>query len=435
MEPTTPATPGGEPASPAREVEELRQYLEIQEKINRGLRTFIAEMTIVFRFIETVSTFHSQERILNLLMDVMHELCGYDAAALFLAGSWAPKIAFHAEELEQYRQKLELDDRIYDWVERQGHAVVVPDSFRRQDQSGNDKWSYMIAPLSTSTERLGRIEMLFRRSQGAFTQQTFSIINVLLKHAGVILANERVYTKERATAKKYIELDMLKQDVVNTTTHEIKTPLTIIQAAAMLLQRNPRLPKEERAELLDKVIYQCARINDIVTELFETAQVEDSAPRLNPEPVSLSELTQTVLREIHYQPALIAFRLELPEQLPLVHADRPSLHKVVRNLIENAVKYSPKGGDIVVSADADSDTVRWRIEDHGLGISEADLPRIFTKFFRAGDVNTRTIRGMGFGLYLVKKNVELNQGTIQVQSTMGQGSTFTLEFPRWQPKE
>lgn len=418
---------------PSREVEELRQYLGIQEKINRGLQTFIAEMTIVFRFIETVSTVHSQDRLLKLLMDVMHELCGYDAAALYFEGSAEPKAAFHPEELQRYQQKLELDDRIYDWVQRQGRAVVVPESFRRQEAAAAANWSYLIAPLSTSAERLGRIEMLFRRSQGTFTQQTFSIINVLLKHAGVILVNERIYDKERATAKKYIELDMLKQDVVNTTTHEIKTPLTIVRAAAILLQRHPRLPKVEREELLEKIVYQCDRINDIINELFENAQVEDVQPRLVPEALNLGEVTRAVLRDVHYQPELITFRLDLPESLPPIWADRSRLRKVIRNLIENAVKYSPQGGTITVSSCGRGDVVQWQIEDQGLGISAEDLPKIFTKFFRAGNANTRAIRGMGFGLYLVKKNVELNHGSIRVESKLGKGTVFTLEFPRWQP--
>jgi len=419
-----------------KEIKELRDYIEIQEKVNRGLRSFIAEMTIVFRFIESVSIFHSLDRILQFLMDVIKDLCGYDAGALYLYNAQdhtfapEPKVVFRPEEIARYQQKLELDERIYNWVFRQGYAVIVPESFIRKGLKKGEQWSYMIAPLMTTSERLGRIELVFKRSQGTFTQQTFSILNVLLKHAAVILVNERVYAKEKETAKKYIELDMLKQDVVSTTTHEIKTPLTIIQAASILLERNRKMTKADRGQLLNKIIHQCERINQIVTELFETSQIDKAKPLLTPETLSLKQLTKEVLDDIHYDDRCIQFRTQFASQLATIWADRSRLYKVVRNLIENAVKYSPQGGLIEIKAYNQDDYVIWQITDHGIGISEEDQKKIFEKFYRAGASTTRSVRGMGFGLYLAKKNVELNQGHISVQSKLKEGSTFTLKFPK-----
>ncbi|MCD4813464.1 GAF domain-containing sensor histidine kinase [bacterium] len=423
------------------ELNEVRSYMEIQEKVNRGLRAFINEMTIVFRFIETVSTIHSYDRILQFLMDVLKELCGYDSASLYLYQAGDTRSESHSvldyagTLIARYRRKLDLDERIFNWVFRQGHAVVVPESFVRPGQKGGEKWSFMIAPLMTASEKLGRIELFFKREQGTFTQQTFSILNVLIKHAAVILANERVYLKEKATAKKYIELDMLKQDVVNTTTHEIKTPLTIIQASSILLERNQAIPPEERIQLLKKISGQCERINQIVVELFESSQMDESKPVMNPEVVALNVLTREIIQDIPYNAEKIVFQILSEKKLGAIWADRSRIYKVIRNLVENAVKYSPQGGTLTIKTRQSKTHVFWEIQDQGVGISPEDQEKVFEKFYRAGASTTRSVRGMGFGLYLAKKNVELNQGSITLKSQLGKGSLFSLQFPRYIEKE
>lgn len=415
------------------EDQDLQNYIEIVEKVNRGLRSYIAEMTIVFRFIERVSGIYSRKKIVDLLMSVIKELCGYDAAILYLNeasrhGTLIEQSSLHPEKIKRFRKTMEVDERIYNWVFRQGHAVIIPESFRTHESKTYKNWSYMIAPLATGSERLGHIELAFNRPQGSFTQQTFSILNVLLKHAAVILVNEGIYDKERQTAQKYIELDMLKKDVVNTTTHEIKTPLTIIQAASILLENDKSVDPDERKELLGKITQQCRRIDIIVTELFETAQLEDNQPPVNKVNLSLKSLTEEAIREVSIDPAKITITMSIPTSC-MTYADYSSMYKVVRNLIENAIKYSPKGGEIKISGHHKGDYACWSITDQGIGISEIDQQQIFDKFFRGGESSTRSVGGIGLGLYIVKKNLELNNGKISVTSVEGEGSTFSLALP------
>jgi|GEM_PF-4792308 len=437
-----PATPSPAPGPspefrpPAGESQDrdVRDYAQLLEQVNSGLRAFIAEMTTVFRFIETVSTVHSLDRIVELLLDVLKELCGFDAAALYLAPEPGEpqelKRAVRLAELEHHRGLPEIDDRIYHWVYRQGQPVIIPDHFSRHSVKSAKPWSFMIAPLATENDRLGRVEMLFRRAQGTFTQQTFSILSVLIKHALMIILNERVYEKERRTVQMYLELDLLKKDVINITTHEIRTPLTVIQGSSILLDRNDAIPEEERHQLYRKITEQCDRINQIVGEMLETSKLEDGHIRLEPESLCLSSMTREVIQNIYFDPALIRFELSFESGVNHVLADRSSLYKVLQNLIENAVKYSPNGGVITVSARNQAHTVRWQIQDTGCGISAEDQKHIFEKFFRAGSSTTRRARGLGLGLYIVKKNVELNGGTISLKSAPDQGSTFTLELPK-----
>lgn len=417
------------------EIEALREYIRIQEKVNRGLRTYLGETGIVFRFIETISGYYSLDQILERLIEVIKELCGFDAAILRLNRSELEGVEIRKDLepglVERFRQVLEVDDRIYRWVFQQGHPVIVPAQFSRRLPEEFNGWSFMIAPLATAAEVLGRIELVFKRPQGSFTQQTFSILNVLLKHAAVIITNQRVYEKERRTAQKYMELDLLKKEVVNTTTHELRTPLTIINASSILLERNPGIPRPERQAMLQTIIRQCDRINQIVTEMFETAQLDEGQPVLKPEKISLAELTREVLADIPYDPRQVSFQLQLFPNLPSAWADRSGTYKILRNLIENAIKYSPLGGSIEISTrpGEDEKTLVWCIVDHGVGITEADQAKIFDQFYRVGDSTTRHVRGMGFGLYIVKKNAELNGGTVRVQSALGQGSTFTVSLP------
>lgn len=418
--------------------EQLQQYNQIQDKIIRGLRAFIDEMTVIFRFIETVSEYHAQERILQLLLDVMKELFKFEAAAVYLEERTEPtdyagqslKRSYRSELVEDIRRRLQVDENIYDWVFKQGHAIVLPLEYSPQAEQAEARWSFMLVPLATSSERLGRLELVFNHPEGEFTQQTFSILNVLLKHAALILVNERIYEKERKTAQTYIQLDTLKRDIVNITTHEIKTPLTIINGNAIVLRRNPGIADEEKGKMLDAITRQCQRIDTITNQMVETAQLEEGRLVLCPGAVALAELTAEIFKDVYYDPAAISLQAHFPESLEPAWADRDSLYKVLRNLVENAVKYSPHGGAITVDAENRGENVVWRVQDQGIGIPDTEQPKIFDKFYRVGDSMTRGVRGMGFGLYLVKKNVELNSGSISVASVVGQGTTFTVILPK-----
>jgi signal transduction histidine kinase len=433
--------PAAFPPAPGADLtpwEELRQYNQIQDKIIRGLRTFIDEMTVIFRFIETVSEYHAQERIVQLLLDVMKELFKYEGAAVYLEERPDPpdyagqtlKRSYRPELVEATRRQLQVDENIYDWVFKQGHAIVLPVEHGPQAGPGEGRWSFMLVPLATSSERLGRLELVFNHPEGEFTQQTFSILNVLLKHAALILVNERIYEKERKTSQTYIQLDALKRDIVNITTHEIKTPLTIINGNALVLKRDLKIADDEKVKMLDAITRQCQRIDTIINQMVEIAQLEEGHLNLCPEPVGLPELTAEILKDVYFDPGALAVQTQFAAGLGPAVADRDSLYKVLRNLLENAVKYSLQGGTIRISGENAGEQVVWRIRDEGVGIPAAEQGKIFDKFYRVGDSMTRGVRGMGFGLYLVKKNLELNAGSIRVESAVGQGTTFTLLLPR-----
>jgi signal transduction histidine kinase len=252
---------------------------------------------------------------------------------------------------------------------------------------------------------------------------------VLLNHAALILVKERIYEKERKTAQTYIQLDTLKRDIVNITTHEIKTPLTIINGNAIMLRRDLKIADEEKQKMLDTITRQCHRIDTIINQMVETAQLEEGRLHLVPEPVGLPELTAEILKDVYFDPQSISLQVRFSEPLAPAFADRDSLYKVLRNLLENAIKYSPCGGIIRIMGGNAGESVFWRIQDEGVGIPAAEQTKIFDKFYRVGDSMTRGVRGMGFGLYLVKKNIELNKGSVRVESVVGQGATFTVVLP------
>lgn len=428
---------GGKPARAGKttaQIAELRNYIALQERITRGLRDFIDEMTAVFRFIETISEFHSLDRILDLLLAAVRDLFPYIGAAVYLeerpdaqdCSGQARKREFNPATVEEYRSRARVDEKLLQWLFRQGHPIVLPAG----PQNGGRKGSLVLVPLATSAERVGRLELACDRPEGEFTQQAFSILGVLCKHAALIIANERGYEQERRAVRKYMELDRFKQDIVNITTHEIKTPLTIINAGALMLRREACCPQPEQTEMLDAIIRQCVRINRIINQLVETALLEENRWEIKRLPVSLPDLTQDILHDMPHDPSRLVFVVQFPVNLGRAIGDPESLSRIMRNLIENAVKYSPDGGMITITGENQDQNVVWQIRDQGVGISEADQEKIFEKFYRVGESTTRHTQGMGFGLYIVKKNVELNGGTISVRSKPGEGATFTLILPR-----
>jgi signal transduction histidine kinase len=163
--------------------------------------------------------------------------------------------------------------------------------------------------------------------------------------------------------------------------------------------------------------------------LGELAQIQTGHFRLDPQPLDLGQVTQQVVAEL--APALRhhILHVNLPAEPVIILGDVVRLERVIHNLLENAIKYSLQGGPICLQLEQGTDQAVLAITDRGIGIPEADQPQLFTRFYRASNAHAANISGMGIGLYLVKEVVTRHGGTVEVCSTMGQGSTFTIRLP------
>lgn len=245
--------------------------------------------------------------------------------------------------------------------------------------------------------------------------------------------------KERE--QRLTELDRLKSDFVSSVSHELKTPLTTIKVLAHLMQRRA-LPEEERLDYSQTIATECDRQINFVGNLLDLSRIESGAYKLTRAPVDVGKLIESCVEVDQYRSKSLGLALttEIPQGLPRIEVDFEASWRVIRGLVDNAIKYTPEGGRVVVSARVDDDMVAIAIEDNGGGIHPDDLPYIFEKFYRARSAAVEeegdrpaspgtAAPGVGLGLYLAKHIIEQLGGRITVDSEFGAGTIFTLLLP------
>lgn len=214
--------------------------------------------------------------------------------------------------------------------------------------------------------------------------------------------------------------------------HELKTPLTSLIGQAELLQRRVRRDTgllERYAQSINVIVAQAFRLNRMVTALLDISRLQHGRLVLDNELLDLQALVLQVIEEVRPTLSKHAIVYNSDASEAKVYGDILRLEQVIQNLINNAVKYSPNGGTIEVSLQRRGDSLEIRVRDEGVGIAAKDQPHLFERFFRAHASQYSTIFGMGIGLYVVKEIVSLHEGSIEVESEEGQGSTFIVRLP------
>lgn len=243
------------------------------------------------------------------------------------------------------------------------------------------------------------------------------------------MATQIAEREERLT-----ELDRLKSEFVSSVSHELKTPLTTIKLLAHLLQRSD-VPEDEKLDYSKTIAVECDRQIEFVGNLLDVSRIESGAYKLRKMPVDVGELIESCARVERHRAELLGVHLmtDVPAEISDVRGDFEALRRVIRSLIDNAIKYTPEGGRILVAARASDETVAISVTDTGKGIPEVDLPHIFDKFYRAAAEadDAPSTPGVGLGLYLAQHIVGQLNGEITVESKQGMGTTFSVNLPRW----
>jgi two-component system, OmpR family, phosphate regulon sensor histidine kinase PhoR len=224
-------------------------------------------------------------------------------------------------------------------------------------------------------------------------------------------------------------VEQMKSDFVSTVSHELRTPLTSIYGFAETLMRSDvDFAEPERATFLRYIASESERLIQIVDDLLNVARLEAGTLALAVEPVAVAEAAREAAAAAEPHANGVRFAVDVVPADLVVSADREKLTQVLANLLDNAVKYSPEGGTITLSARRRSDAVEIVVADEGLGIPRSDQQRIFTKFFRT-DRGGPGPGGTGLGLFLVRGLVAAMGGRIWVESEEGHGSRFTFDLP------
>ncbi len=226
------------------------------------------------------------------------------------------------------------------------------------------------------------------------------------------------------------EAEQLKDEFMSLVSHELRTPLTSIKGAARtLLRYYGNLDETTRLELLRDVDEESDRLYRLVENLLDFSRSEAGVLRLTTEPVHLGKLAAKVVAETRGRSERHDFVLAFPSDLPLAEADPLRVEQVLRNLLDNAIKYSPQGGAIEVSGSIRDRMLTVAVRDHGMGVSARDREKVFGRFQRAADARAGRTQGVGLGLAICRRLVEAHGGRIWIEDPAGEGSIFAFTLP------
>lgn len=230
-------------------------------------------------------------------------------------------------------------------------------------------------------------------------------------------------------------LERLRQDFVANVSHELKTPLSVIKACIEALIDGAVEEPESRKPFLEQINEQGERLHSLILDLISLARIESGEEVMDFQPVSLEQAVAECLDR--HAPRAEAKSIQLTAVPPhpqstdvTVWADDEALSQILDNLVDNAVKYTPEGGQIQVRWSGDGSSAQLQVEDSGPGIPERDLARIFERFYRVDKARSRELGGTGLGLAIVKHLVQVMKGTVKASSTVGKGTTFTVVLPK-----
>lgn len=226
-------------------------------------------------------------------------------------------------------------------------------------------------------------------------------------------------------------IEKMKSSFVAMASHELRTPLTAIKGFVSTLLMDDGFAAEERREFHMIIDQECDRLTRLINDLLNTARIEaGESLKPNYSEVNFNELLEKVVMIQKQATSKHTIKLDVSETFPIIVGDQDKLDQILTNLLNNAIKYAPNGGDITVSAKTDGDEILVGVEDQGLGIPADHVSKVFEKFHRVNNEDNRKIYGTGLGLYLVKHLVEgVHMGKIWCESEVGVGSTFWFRIP------
>ncbi len=224
-------------------------------------------------------------------------------------------------------------------------------------------------------------------------------------------------------------LEVMRRDFVANVSHELKTPLTVIRGYTETLLGEDPAP-EVRRSFLATVLANATRMQRLVDDLLDLSRIESGAWSPDPEPVDIAALAQQVWAEVaRTADGERAFRLELAGDATTVDADPQGLRQVLRNILENAARYTPAGGAVTVRTRRTDGGILLEVTDTGPGIPGEHLPRVFERFYRVDPARSRELGGTGLGLAIVKHIVEAHGGSVVAESRLGAGTTIRITLP------
>jgi signal transduction histidine kinase len=286
----------------------------------------------------------------------------------------------------------------------------------------------VVVPLLSGAEPIGMLSVV-RREPESFDDEEIELLALLGRFLGATVQNIRAYEAERQTVEELRRLSALRADFVSLVSHELRSPMaSLIGSAQTLRERWRELAADQRESFLALIAHETSRLAALVEDVLDTSRIEAGTFTYTFGAVDVGGLVRAAAAAAESGQDEVSVRADVTGTLPTVRGDAERLRQVLSNLIDNAVKYSPEGGEVRVATRAQNGRVQISVSDGGPGIPAEQQRLIFEKFGRA-KLGDKTKPGTGLGLFIARSIAEAHGGAIVVESAPDRGATFTLTLP------
>src|ERR1700761_2807966 len=299
-------------------------------------------------------------------------------------------------------------------------AAELRDAAFTRDHRREEERGVTLVPILLGTRPIGAVGITGTGTSPEALDAVCGLAAIAIERAGAMETLTRVEASR--------ERERLRNALLDSVAHELRTPLTSITAAITSLRSDPLLDKEQSAEMMEGIEEEGARLDGLVGQAMEMAELDAKDIKLDLRMHSMREAVDLALEATQGPLKNHPLELRLPDTLPPVHMDLERIAKVLQHLLENAAKYSPEGSPIFVSAEVSKDQLVTSVADRGAGVDDFERMMIFDKFYR-GQGQRYRVQGTGMGLAIAKAIVEAHGGSIDVTSQPSQGSVFSFYLP------
>ncbi len=364
--------------------------------------------------------------IISAAADITHA----EAASILLYDDMARQLYFQvATNIDEPTMRgivVPLDSSIAGWIVTNRQSVRIEDAhedarfFNNVEQTvGYSTKSLLGLPLITKNKVVGVLEVI-NKKKGKFTDSDESILAVLGAQAAIAIENARLFQQS---------------DLIQEFVHELRTPLASLGAATYLLLR-PEMSREQRDQIVNNIHNETLRLNSLASSFLDLARLESGRVQFRKTRFSAADLLYETRDAMmgKAQETNIQVRVDAPNDMPLMEADRDKIKQVLLNLVSNAIKYNRPNGSVIIAGNYTDTEFSIGVQDTGLGIPDESIPRLFQKFYRVREHENKAA-GTGLGLSICKQIVQGHNGRIEVKSKVGVGTTFSVYLPRAQKNQ